>query len=241
MEDALLVRRVVPEDCEDVVKQSAKMTLFQNDCFEWMTSKVCEALRRPELVVLACYLPNFGSGDVLVGHIQFTVSDSVMTVWMLCALVPRACVGVSLLHAAVGIAVNEFSATSVKLTALGASIQFYKRLNPTSVEGLAGNKFTWASARLLLSELDERASACVVSEDSFWLRLYRAYVDYVRTNDTIYDWRLHFAAAQSNVVDAVKAIKSFHPGFAAFLAARMPHFEAGGRRKSRKSRKSRRR
>jgi hypothetical protein len=240
MEAALLIRRVVPEDCEYVVKQSTKMTLFQNDCFDWMTSKVCAALHRPELVVLACYLPDFGSSEVLIGHIQFTVSDSVMTVWMLCALVPRACVGLSLLHAAVGIAVHEHDATSVKLTALGASIPFYKRLKPTSVEGAAGNKFTWASARLLLVELDERAAACVVSEDSFWLRLYRAYVDYVQTNDSIYDWRLQIAAAQNNVAEAVKAIKSSYPSFAAFLAARMPHFEAGGRHRSHRTRRSRR-
>jgi hypothetical protein len=216
---ALVVQAVANDQCKEVFTYINNLTIFQ-ECASWLNEHLaCGASQ-----LRVCYL---AGSRVIVGYIKFLhIREKPMEIEYLCALVPRMCVGVALMHAAVSECIHRYGVSEVVLSAVETAKPFYEGLRPNLIDG---SRFLW-SASDLLQTLTARSTTCSVPADSFWLRTYRVYVEkYLTRNRPINDPRLRIAAAMKDdglrgIAIAIKTIRQHHKEFAKLLAEKLPEF-----------------
>jgi hypothetical protein len=213
----LLTVEIVPAaSYNDFSAAASSMTIFQT-CPLWLLNSSVdddEYVRGEMTTVFSCKITHAGD-DVVIGFARTLLRGSELTIVGLCAFVPRQCVGVSLLHAAVSHGVAH-GARSVELYSAHEAVPFYTRLYPSSI---VHSSMKWENARALLTTLAERATVCVVRADAFWFRTYLAYAQYINTGvyNAIVDESLTEAALEGSVEDAVYTLHQFHKDFVAFV------------------------
>jgi hypothetical protein len=218
---ALVVQSIADDQCKELFAQINKLTVLQ-DCASWLDSDAeCGGgLYGKQLRV--CYI---AGTTVIVGYIIFYIDFSEMWIDFLCALVPRICVGVALMHAAVVECIARHGVTHVKLMPIETAKSFYVGLTPRVMTRYV---YEW-HALDLLQTLASRVTSCSVPADSFWLRAFQVYAEeYVTRNGPINDPRLRIASAMKDEVRAIasftKTVQSDHKDFAILLAKKLPEF-----------------
>jgi hypothetical protein len=258
--NGVLIVSVVPATSYAAFYEKCKdMTIFQ-ECPLWLY----DALRSDDgpgvaSTVFSCTMATTG-GDgadgahVVVGYAKTLLRETELTIAQLCAFVPRQCVGVSLLHAAVAHGFVR-GAKTVDLHTSFEAVPFYERLSPCI--STSDGYMKWTNARALLATLAERVGTCVVRSDAFWFKTYMAYAQFMETGvyNAIIKTELVDAAREDDVDTAVDTLDQFYRDFVNFVHANkidIPELAAlpeakrrclacGGRARKRKtSRRSRR-